>query len=148
MILGNIDEEYIRIIDLTKDKFFYRTDLTQIDQDWGGVALIVSNDPINSPVIDIPDAQLNDIIGSGGYSCTNLLQEYDVILCDEPIGGECSGNYYIFYERWGCEAAASGSCSSSQMLRFEKTPCINNPHDPYVCIVSGNWTSYYMRACN
>ena len=33
------------------------------------------------------------------------------------------------------------------MVRYRESPCIENPYDPLACTVTGEWTSYYMRAC-
>jgi len=150
VVLAGIDDKYVWCIDLANNKFFYRTDINFFDMDWSeGTALLISSQPIqvvrgNSTEID--DAQLHDIIGSSGYSCTRLLQEYGVIYCSY-VGGQCLGYYYVFFQRWGCKAAESGSCSSSVMLRYKKSLCILNPYDLYACDITGEWICYYMRAC-
>jgi len=151
VVLAGIDDKYVWCIDLANNKFFYRTDINFFDMDWSeGTALLISSQPIqvvrgNSTEID--DAQLHDIIGSSGYSCTRLLQEYGVIYCSY-VGGQCLGYYYEFQKRWGCKAAESGSCSSSVMLRYKKSLCILNPYDLYACDITGEWICYYMRACD
>ena len=153
--LAGIDDEYIRLIDLSRDNFLYRRPVTTFWQDWqDGTALILANEPINAngalESISLLDQQM--ILGAGCqfgcYSCTDLLQEYDILFCSLPSGGICDGVYIIYEERWGCESAASGSCYSSVMPRRNETPCINNPQDPLVCTIEGTWTTYYMRACN
>jgi hypothetical protein len=149
VVLAGIDDKYVWCIDLTNNKFFYRTDINFFDMDWSeGTALIMSEQSIQiqGSFIEIDDIQLGGIIGADGYSCTRLLQEYGVIYCSY-VGGECLGYYYEFYERWGCEAAESGSCSSSVMLRYKKSPCILDPYYLDGCTVTGEWTCYYMRAC-
>jgi hypothetical protein len=148
VVLGDIDDRYVCSIDLANDKFYYRTDVGFFGMDWTeGTALLISNSPITGKYIDINDGKLRTIIGGDGYSCTNLLQEYDVIFC-EYIGGSCDGYYEAYRERWGCEAAPSGSCSSSRMLRYLESPCIEDLYNPWGCDITGEWTSYYMRACD
>jgi len=151
VVLAGIDSQNVRCIDLTDHKFFYRTDLNFFDMDWTeGTALLISDQPvqIQGTFIEINDMQLHNMIGGAGYTCTRLLQEYDVIFCAQPAPGACDGYYEEYYERWGCKADASGSCTNSVMLRMRESPCINHPYDPYGCYITGEWTFYYMRACN
>jgi len=150
VVLEAIDDKYVWTIDLANDKFYYRTDKDFFGMDWTeGVALLVSNRPISQDanLVELTGDDLANIVGGAGYSCTNLLQEYNVIFCSEPIPGECVGTYQEYYERWGCKTAPSGSCSSSRMIRYKESPCIEDPYDPYSCTGTGEWTSYYMRAC-
>jgi hypothetical protein len=115
--------------------------------DWpNGTALLVSKQPIQGDFNEISSDQLADITGGSGYSCTKLLQNYNVIFCSE-VGGLCGGKYYEYYTRYGCEVAGSGSCSSTKMPRYRSTPCINDPENPDACIDTGEWTYYYMMAC-
>jgi len=151
VVLAGIDNEYVWSIDLADDRFYYRTDLNFFGMDWtGGTTLIISNQSIElqGNFTEIDDVQLNGIIGSDsmGYKCTLLLQEYDVIYCSY-VGGECLGYYYEFYTRWGCEQAQAGNCKNDVLIRYAKSPCINDPYDPFACDITGEWTCYYMLAC-
>jgi len=149
VVLADIDNQNVWCIDLTDYNFFYRTDLNFFDMDWTvGTALLISNQPIQiqGNFADIDNAHLQGIIGGSGYTCTRLLQEYNVIFCSYA-GGECWGYYEEYYERWGCKADESGSCSNSIMIRYRESPCINNPYYPDMCSITGEWTYYYMRAC-
>jgi len=149
VVLGDIDSSYVWSIDLTNNKFFYRTDLNFFDMDWTeGTALLVSDQPIQiqGNFTEIAEAGLHTITGGAGYSCTRLLQGEYIVLCDYALG-ECAGYYEIHFERWGCEAAESGSCRSSWMHRAWKCPCIEDPYDPLNCIGNEDWTVYWMRAC-
>jgi hypothetical protein len=147
VILESVDENYVRIIDLTKNKFYYRTDINFFEMDWTeGTALIISNKPIEGKLTEIDDIQLDGIIGASGYSCTRRLQKYNVIFCTK-IDEQCEGYYRVYYERWGCEYATSGSCSMSVMPRFRKCLCVESLEYPFDCKGNGNWTTYYMRAC-
>jgi hypothetical protein len=147
VVLAGIDREYVWCIDLTNDKFYYRTDIDFFGMDWTeGTALLVSNRPIQGNFTEIDDDQLSNIIGGAGYTCTRLLQTYNVIFCSQ-VGGECGGKYQEYLTRYGCEAAESGSCTGSKMLRYKESPCIEDPYDPLACTVTGEWTCYYMKAC-
>ena len=149
IVLGDIDGKYVSSIDLSNNKFYYRTDVAFFGMDWTeGTALLISEKPIkiHGSFTEISDNQLGNIIGGAGYSCTNLLQEYDVSFCDE-YGGECFGLYELYWERWGCESAPSGSCSTSSMMRCADAPCFNDPYNPWSCDI-GSFTSHYTRACD
>jgi hypothetical protein len=150
VVLGGIDDEYVWTIDLANNQFYYRTDLNFYSMDWtGGTALLVSNQPIQlqGNFTEIDDAQLNSITGSAGYRCTLRLQEYHIVFCSY-VGGECLGYYEEHYKRRGCQAAPSGSCNNRVLLRYKESFCIEDPYDPFSCTVTGEWTSYYMRACS
>ena len=88
VVLAGIDSDYVWCIDLANDKFFYRTDVDFFGMDWTeGIALLVSNRPIQGNFTEIGGDQLHSIIGSAGYSCTRLIQTYNVIFCSQ-VGGE------------------------------------------------------------
>jgi len=149
VVLESVDSSFVRIIDLTKDKFYYRTDIAFFGMDWpDGVALLISDEPIAGELVEIDDADLANITGGfvAGYSCTRPLQEYDVIFCDQ-VGGLCGGYYQIYRERYGCESATGGSCSMIWLSRIEVCPCIEKPDNPNQCTVNGDWEFYYMQAC-
>ena len=147
VVLAGIDDEYVRVVDLANNRFYYRTDLDFFGMDWTeGTALLISNQSLQGEFTEIDDIQLDNIIGGSGYTCTRLRQEYNVIFCSY-VGGECGGRYKVYYERWGCESAPSGSCSYSIMIRYKRSPCINDPYYPDQCTVTGEWRVFYMRAC-
>ena len=149
IVLEGIDAEYVWSIDLANNKFYYRTDLNFFGMDWTeGTALLISNQhvQIQGNFTEIADAQLGNIIGGSGYSCTRLLQDYDVVFCVK-LGCECYGWFETWFTRWGCEAASSGSCYGSSMLRYIESPCIDSPYYYCTCAITGEWTERYMRAC-
>jgi hypothetical protein len=151
VVLGDIDESYVRIIDLANNKFYYRTDLAFFGMDWTeGTALLISNQSIElqGNFTEIDDAQLHNITGGSGYKCILRLQQYYVIFCSEPVEGACEGYYEEHYKRRGCQAAENGNCNNRVLLRYKESPCIEDPYDPYNCDVTGEWTSYYMWACS
>ena len=145
--LEAIDDKYVWTIDLASNKFYYRTDIDFFGTDWtGGTALLISNNVIKGEFTEIDENELGNIIGASGYQCNLLKQGYNVIFCSY-VGGECGGDYREFYTRWGCGVAEDGSCSQTKMLRYKKTPCIEDPYNPFGCDVTGEWTVYYMQAC-
>ncbi len=147
VVLESIDDKYVWTVDLANNKFYYHTDISFFDMDWtDGIALLISNNPITGKFAEeIDNSKLQAIIGSG-YSCTRLLQTYNVIFCDY-VGGQCGGWYQEYSTRYGCESG-TGSCSTSTMIRYKKTPCILDPEYLIGCDVTGEWTCYYMRACS
>ncbi len=149
VVLESIDNEYVRIINLANDRFYYRTDINFFPMDWTqGTALIISDESIAGEFTEIPDYELNNITGASGYTCTLLLQNYIPILC-ELVGGECLGLYRIYWERYGCEDAEEGSCTMTWFERCRTRPCIQHPQYPWHCTVPnpGEWTYYWMKAC-
>jgi len=149
VVLDYIDTQSVWIIDLASSKFYSRKGTNFFDMDWTeGIALLISDRPIQMQgnMNEIFDAKNHNIIGGSGYSCTRLLQTYNVIYCDYAFG-LCGGWYEVYFTRYGCEAAESGSCIGLWMLRYRESPCIEDPYDPLACDVTGEWTCYYMRAC-
>jgi hypothetical protein len=146
VVLEGIDAGNVWSIDLASNKFYYPIDINFFGMD---CALLVSNQPIQlqGNFTEIDDGQLHNVIGGSGYDCTNLLQEDDEVNCDESPGS-CGGTYEEIYERWGCEDAPSGSCSSSRMISSEECDCVEDPYDPEACDITGEWESDYMRACD
>jgi len=148
--LEGIDDQYAWGVDLSKDKFYYRTDLNFLDMDWSeGTALLISDRPIllQGNLTEIADSQLSSISGGSGYSCTYLLQEYNIIFCSNPMVGYCLGYYEGYVTRYGCEPAESGSCVEERLVRSAESPCIVDPYNPFGCYITCEWTFYYMRAC-
>jgi hypothetical protein len=147
VVLESIDSDYVRLIDMASRKFYDRVDISFFDMDWPtGVAFIISNNTIQGDLVDIAENELGNIVGASGYSCTRLIQQYSYVLC-QYVAEECLGYYTIYWERWGCEAAENGTCSSDWFYRLSKTPCIEDIYDPFNCTVTGDFTDYWMRAC-
>jgi hypothetical protein len=147
VVLEAIDDKYVWTIDLASNRFYYRTDTDFFGMDWTeGIALLISKSPVTGEFKEIDNQQLQTMTGASGYSCTRLLQEYNVIYCSY-VAGSCGGYYQEYYTRYGCEPAESGSCTSTKMIRCKETPCIVDPYDPDACTGTGEWTCYYMRAC-
>jgi hypothetical protein len=150
VILGNIDDKFVRTIDLTNRKFFDRSGIGEFGEDWSeGIALLISNHPINTQgtMIDIDDTIQQNIFGTG-YSCTKVLQIRFEVNCSAPVAGDCGGTYEYYSDRMGCEVAPSGTCSMSILPKYFSIPCVVDPTRPNDCTWTGEATLYYMRACS
>ncbi len=148
VVLESIDNSFVRIVDLSNDKFYYRTDINFFSMDWSaGTALLLSNEAIEGDFTEISDSELGGFIGASGYSCTRLLQEDGYIPCDY-IGGLCVGLIVNYYTRHGCEGAEGGSCEEIWRARCGTCQCINDPLMPWRCTGLGDWEYYYMQACS
>jgi hypothetical protein len=150
VVLGTVDDAYVRIIDLTSRKFFERYKADEFEWEWSaGTALLISNQPISSQGIltDLDDTTLQTIVGAAGFACNKLIQNYEVFLCSQPSNGNCGGLYEEYFERWGCDKAQTGTCPISMLAREQTTGCIVDPYDPFSCTITGEWTTYYIRAC-
>ncbi len=158
VVLGNIDNRYIRLIDLSKDNFFYRVEKRRFHNDWSeGVALIVADEPIEgvNPNSVISDLDMQKIQGQstcefGCYTCTDLIQEFAIQYC-YSVAGMCEGESVEWVTRWGCESAANGEggyCRGTEMFSWNSTPCIPDTKNPGGCTVTGVWTGGFIRACN
>ncbi|MHC4258961.1 MAG: cysteine peptidase family C39 domain-containing protein [Planctomycetota bacterium] len=155
VVLEHTDDEYVWVIDLDSNKFFYRTKLDEFALDWGGgTALLISNEPLalEPTCAEIDDSELRETVGSAGgfgnFSCTDLFQSYDVALCSPPVGGLCGGRYWIWYNRYACELdAEGGTCTGTGMVGTVSSPCINDPQNPPTCTITGEWFSQFVRAC-
>ncbi len=147
VVLGGVDEKFVRLIDLASDNFYYRRSIESFNLAWDGTALLVAKNPVstrgNFAKLDNPEK----IVGScSGQNCTKLLQMSYVSGCTQ-IGCLCSGVYIRGYTRYGCETSTSGTCSESALVKYRETLCINDPI--YCeCTVTGNWTLYYIQACS
>ncbi len=149
VVLDTIDDKYVWSIDLASNKFYYRTDINFFGMDWTeGTALLISNRPIRlrGDISDIAEPQLASIIGAAGYTCSRRLQSAYVVNCTYACQ-TCWGYYQQYLLRFGCRSDESGSCSTSRMVRYREIACIEDPYDLFACMVTGEWTSYYMRAC-
>jgi hypothetical protein len=145
VVLNSADDRDVWLTDLSSRKFFYRQSRDFFPMDWPeGTALLLSNRPIPALSVELPDAVLATLAGGAGWECNTLLQEEDVFYCSVMIDG-CSGAVTVYYERWGCGAASSGSCTHEEMVSSQETPCIWDPW--YDCTTNGEWYYYYMDAC-
>ncbi len=151
VVMDHIDDRYIWLTDLSSAKLYDHTELSFFDMDWpNGTALLVSKQSIPGDFNEISNSQLSEITGGEeGYSCTQLLQERrNVSTCSMVDGAYCTGKLYVYLQHHGCEVAGSGSCYISRYPRFLTSPCIVNPAYPDMCDITGEFTYYYMMACD
>ena len=153
VVLDRIEDGEAWTVDMTSRKFYWKRPIRELLADWKeGVALLVSDTPILlSGQVQFLDAdQQKQIFGGSqtGYSCTDLIQEWQDILCSQPVGGLCGGAYYRIWERYGCREDYYGTtCTGQKMVGYDYTHCINDPFNPTWCGVTGRWYSRYIRAC-
>ncbi len=148
-VLGECDDNYVRLIDFQRDHFYYRIDRQQFEQQWKlGAALIVATQEVDIPdtVQLLNESQMKSIYGAQGYACTGLLQSYTVSLCPPIWHGRSSGNYQITYERWYCQPAASGICLEENYPISSWCECLCNYLDPDQCSITGKWDTVYRSS--
>lgn len=147
VVLAQMGTDFVRIVDLASRKFCYRATTDFFPMDWStGVALVLSQTKIRGDLNDISQQEQVDISGAGGWTCSYLLQSFNVVNCTY-VGGLCTGNYWIYWERYGCISAESGSCSSLWLWRVSTAACINDPAPGIDCTTDGNWTHSWIYAC-
>jgi hypothetical protein len=145
VVLGEVDNRDVWLVDLSSRKFYYNQSVDFFPMEWPeGTALLLSDRPIPSSSGGLSDAVLASVTGGAGWACNSLLQEEAVFYCDGWFTG-CDGAVTVYYERWGCGSAPTGSCYNRAMLASEDSPCIWDPY--YDCSVTGEWYYYYMGAC-
>lgn len=150
VVLDRIDQDNVWLIDLDRQTFYHPMDLPRFEQEWVGIALVVSDQPLFLEKNDkpVPDPVLKKIKGSADYSCSDLIQEYDVNLCPEMTQGTCGARYEMWYDRYGCELDTSGGyCDGTGVVGSVYASCIEDPSDPGQCTTTGNYISRNMRAC-
>lgn len=149
-VLDRIEQNNAWIIDLDRQTFYHCMELSRLEQEWAGIALVISDHPLSLGKDDkpVPDPVLKKIKGAADYSCTELIQEYHVDLCPEMIMGTCGGRYTMWYERYGCRLDPEGGyCEGEGMVGNIYSVCIENMANPGQCTTSGNYVSRYLRAC-
>jgi hypothetical protein len=147
VVLNEVNDRDVWVTDLSSRKFFYHQSVDFFPMDWSeSTALLLWDRPISSQPSELPDAALASIAGGTGWDCNQLLQENDAAYCDSNLLTGCDGAVTIYFERWGCGSAPSGSCNDHQlMVSSQETPCIWDPD--WHCSVTGEWYYYYMSAC-
>ena len=143
--LDRVDDQHLWLVDLSSNKCYYRESVHFFPTQWSeGTAMLVSDRPIGGQYDDVADSRLAGLSGGAGYTCTDLLQEDEWAGCYFVLGA-CYGSYAYYHERWGCEEAPSGTCYNSSMVRYQESPCVDDPI--YECTITGEWYYYFMWAC-
>jgi hypothetical protein len=152
IVFEYFDDEYVWVVDLDNNNFFYRTRLDLFNQEWSeGTALLISNTSLNNLQGNLPelgDHQLHEIIGGfPNYSCTKLIQAGKVIWCSDRIGVYCPGRYTKFEELCGCEEDPNGgTCIGYDLPGIYWSLCVISP-EWGECTDSGAYYAQYIRAC-
>lgn len=156
VILDHIDSEYVWLVDLSSDKFYYSVALDDFGHLWNsGIALLISNDPLGleDGTTEISDDDLRNIIGSTDgetkFSCTDLIQTAAGRLCPLPFGGSfCFGRCLIWPERFGCKEDENSSmpCEGEDKPGMWYTVCIND-YSNGGCKTYSEWFYRSIRAC-
>jgi len=145
VVLSEVDDRDVWLIDLSSKKFYYRQSVDFFPMEWPeGIALLLSDRPIPNQSGQLSDAVLATVTGGAGWTCTELIQDEAVFYCDGWVTG-CDGAVSVYYERWGCESAQSGSCYNHSMVSAQDSPCIWDPY--YDCTITGEWYYSYCYAC-
>ena len=150
VVLGNIDEKYVRLIDLDRNKFFYRNSIEHFSSIWDGTALLITDKSIEteSNLAKLNDKQLINISGAASCeSCTDKIQSSGESYCPDGFNKSCGGYHTIYYERWGCETSTSGSCEEDDMISKESAACGADPYNPGECDDDGHWVPTWIDAC-
>ncbi|MHC4855051.1 MAG: cysteine peptidase family C39 domain-containing protein [Planctomycetota bacterium] len=150
LVLDRIEGDSVWLIDLDRQTFYHTLTLDAFEQEWAGIALIVSSQApaLGRDYIPVPEDVLRKIRGAANYSCSELIQAYYVILCPEMVLGTCGGRYYMYYDRFGCKLDPEGGfCVGSDLVGHVYSPCIEDWEYPGTCNVLGEWRVCYMRAC-
>lgn len=156
VVLEHVDETSIWLIDLSDDRFYYSVGLDYFRGDWAdGTALLLSDKPLDAPMgsSKISEDKQHIILGSDGagfgtYSCTDLIQEYNVQLCSEMVLGTCGGVYEMWHTRYGCELNEGGGyCTGTGIVGSVYSYCIEDALNPGECTTTGEYYSRYIRAC-
>lgn len=150
VVLDRIDDQTVWVIDLDRQTFYRTLTLDDFKQEWAGIALIVSGEPLQLgfDYIPVPGDVLRKIKGAADYSCSELIQDYEVILCPEMILGTCGGRYYMYYQRYACvHDSGGGFCAGTNVVGHVYTPCVEDWYYPGTCDILGEWRVRYMRAC-
>ena len=151
VVLDRIEDQSVWLIDLDRQTFYHTLTLDEFEQEWAGIALVVSNQSpaLGRDYIPVPEDVLRKIKGAAdNYSCSELIQAYNVILCPQMILGTCGGRYHMYYDRFGCKLDPDGGfCAGSDLVGHVYTPCVEDWYYPGTCNILGEWRVRYMRAC-
>lgn len=147
VVLDHVDDRYAWIVDLSSNRFFYPRSVDLLPLEWPeGTALLLSTRPIKGKFRDLSASALGAAGGAdpAGWSCTKLLQEDYYILCT-PTAEGCTGYFRGYFLRYGCEPAASGTCTEESYWRLVVSPCYS---DPVQDCVLGEPMFYFIKACS
>ena len=147
-VLDRVDDRYVWVIDLASTKMYYRVDVHLFPARWAqGIALLISNRSIDTPLQDLSPAEAKSILGAvDGWSCTNLMQEWAFSRCIPGPDG-CTGYGKRLWNVYGCEPAEpNDTCDVSPWIRKQMWECKDEPGS-VECAYLSTLYGYYMEAC-
>ncbi|MHC4864520.1 MAG: cysteine peptidase family C39 domain-containing protein [Planctomycetota bacterium] len=146
VVLGDVDEKYVRLIDLVNRSFYYRRLLDSFGSSWDGTALLVANKPITPPrrFAEIDGSSLEEMLGACSQRCYVPCSNDANFPCVE-VGGLCGGRHTVYIYRNCCGSHSSGNCYEVPLVYKKQEPCVWNEY--LNCVGNGDWTSYDMLAC-
>jgi len=155
VVLEYIDNKYVWITDLDRNKFFYRMGIDEFNPDWReGTALLVSNEPLEftGSFTQLSDEQLGKIVGGAPTFSCNLIRPQGLFDgCVKIAGGSiCTLVYREYAALLACEPnSLGGSCHGQAVYDSAESPCINkvDSDNPNICDVTGEWYLRYTRGC-
>ena len=152
VLLGGFDGEKVWLMDLSANKICYPMRLREFQSLWReGISLLISDGRIElgEGIAVLNDQDQQRCIGSGGFTCTNKINNFDVQLCTYVTEVTCGGIYRMYYDRYGCEPSGTeSSCSGEKMVKSIYAHCVNDPFDPAMCTTVAECYFDYVRACN
>lgn len=149
VVLGNIGDEYVRLIDLESNNFYYRRSIEHFEREWENTALIVSNEAVTQDggLARIDNSRLNDIVGAANCEeCNVKIQDANDHDCSPPTP-PCMGVSEKIYERWKCGSSdtATEPCSETQMIGRLRKLCLADPNEN--CVGGGRPEAHGISAC-
>jgi hypothetical protein len=146
VVLGNVGDDYVRLIDLDKNDFYYRHSIEHFESVWDNTALIVGNKPVTENVgfARIDDSRLSDIVGAAScQKCNTKIQD-----ADDSGDCVCGSAHTVVYELYACgpSTTATKPCTEAGMIGSEDETCISDPN--FDCVGDGEWTTVFsISAC-
>ena len=75
------------------------------------------------------------------------MQTPGIIQCGNA-GDGCFGFFEVYFNRWGCGVAESGSCSEEIYIKKYSWLCTSSPDNILNCdVVIGSLMTYFILAC-
>ena len=146
-VVGDIDDKYVRLIDLSSNRLYDRYSIDSFDSIWDGTALLLSKNPakLADSFTEIDSAQLTKMVGAAECEQCNTPCSTSG---DSPCNGTppFCGSHRIYYSRTCCGSADSGTCSESSLVYKMWETCSEDPIEGG-CAGNGDWTSSTMDAC-
>lgn len=149
VVLDRIVKEDVWIVDLDRQTFYYSMDHEAFLQNWAGIALVVSTQPLYPAGQEkiIPEPVLRRIAGSADYSCGVLIQQYSVNFCPGMFNGQCNGRYTEWFDRYLCQVDITGGfCEGTGIISSIYSPCTAKSGGTE-CTMANDFIARTLRSC-